>query len=158
MGMSDDLRVGLGQHLSVAGRCLAIRSLVVDGRDEFLEFIEAHGFPKTGDPGEVKFLERLGGILSQVAELGEAISDQYFRRLRSSGGDLWPGQWEIRVKFGRANHRFYGFVERRVLYLVCYRDKQSDKPDPGVLRRVAAVREIWLQRLRAAEVSSNARR
>lgn len=134
--------VELGEFC-VSGKCLVIQSLVVDGVDELGGLVA--GLLASGEESDGRFLEKAIGFVREVGEKDIAASTRYFRCLRNQ-----DSQWEIRIPRGRQNLRFYGFrvgtVGAATLYIVSVRTKHSDDPDPGVLRRVALVRDLWLQK------------
>lgn len=141
--------VEYGEFRARPGKCLSVRSLRVNGRDEMAKFLLALS---PDDLRDRKIFAQLMQYIRIVSEEGIAAATSVFRRLRMGTGDHWPDQWEIRAQQWKANHRFYGFVCGREFLVVLYRDKQQDEPDRKDLDFVKAVRELWTgQGLRGRE-------
>ena len=75
--------VELGDCLDIRGRSFRLRTLRVDGADEFEDFMRRLGYPNPQRSGDRRFLEKLAGYLKVIADEGIACSDQYLRRIQS---------------------------------------------------------------------------
>lgn len=131
-------------EIDIVGKRLCVRSLRVNGIDEMDDFVRSFAASPVS-PRDKKFLDKLIDYIRVVADESQNTPNTVFRRLTSSGGLLWPDQWEIRIKQADKNHRFYGFMARGEFLVAAYRDKQAQRADPRVLEFVKEVREYWLR-------------
>lgn len=134
--------VEYGQFKWMNGKCIRIRSLCVDGRDETADFLFSL---KPDVLSDKKLCDQFLGYVSSIADEYQAVSVDVFRRLTTATANHWPNQWEIRIQQWKTNHRFYGFMCGGEFLIVLYRDKQDRQPDPKDLRFVKAVREYWIK-------------
>ena len=135
--MAND-RYSLQPELLRRGRRLTIYHMVVNGRDEFQDFIG--DLDIRNNESDHNFLAHFVELLTEVGEKGVSTRSELFRRLHP-----WTDIWEIRRRRGRVNYRFYGFmVADREFYMVRCVDKRGEKADPQDLRFVDRVRKDWL--------------
>jgi hypothetical protein len=120
---------------------LTIYQMVVNGHDEFQEFIN-NLHPASSD-SDHNFLAHFLELLKEIGARGVYTNPGLFKKLAH-----WQDIWEIRRRRGNVNHRFYGFmVGDHEFYIVRHTDKRSQKADPQDLGFVDRVRKTWLAQL-----------